>query len=97
MDDKTQGQRIKLLEERVGELESDIGRLMMILRGDIVEGIAVALDDMHALMGILPRHVPSLADELRTVHDMNESARSALRSSKVFEWESPTEEELSKE
>lgn len=94
MDDTTQ--RIKALEDRVEDLEADIGSLMMILRGDIIEGIAVALDDIQALLGLLPQYVPSLADELQPIHDMNESARSALRSSEVFEWKSPSEEELGK-
>ncbi len=89
-------QRIQALEERVDDLESDIGNLMQILRGDIIEGIAVALDDIQALLGILSHHVPSLADDLQTIHDMNESARSALKSSEVFGWKSPSEEELGK-
>ncbi len=93
-DDATQ--RIKALEERVEDLEADIGNLMQILRGDIIEGIAVALDDIQALLDILPHHVPSLANKLQPIHDINESARSALRSSEVFEWKSPSEEELGK-
>ncbi len=95
MDETTQ--RITALEERIEGLEADIGRLMMILRGDIVEALAVSLDDTHALIGVLSHHVPSLTDALRRVQEMNDSARSALRASQVFEWESPTEEELGKD
>ncbi len=89
-------QRINELEERIEGLETDIGNLMQILHGDIIEGIAVALDDIQALLDLLPRHVPSLAGELQPVHEINESARAALRSSEVFEWKSPSEEELGK-
>ncbi|MGZ4903792.1 MAG: hypothetical protein ACXVIG_04425 [Halobacteriota archaeon] len=96
MNETDDAQRIKELEKRVEDLEVDIGNLMMILRQDVIEGIAVALDDIQALLGILPHHVPSLADELQPIHDMNESARSVLRSSEVFEWEAPSEEELGK-
>ena len=51
--------RIKALEEQVEDLHADIGRLMMILRADIVEGVAVALDDIQALIRVLPDNVPS--------------------------------------
>ncbi len=87
MDDTTK--RIKALEEQVDDLNADIGRLMMILRADIIEGLAVALDDIHALTGILPDHVPSLAEALRPVQETNDAARSALESSEVFEWVVP--------
>jgi len=89
-------QRITALEEQVEDLQADIGRLMMILRADVIEGIAIALDDMQALTGILANNIPSLADVLQPVHDTNESARSALRSSEVFKWVVPSGEEFNK-
>jgi hypothetical protein len=90
-------QRINALEEQVEDLQADIGRLMVILRADIVEGIAIALDDIQALTRILADSTPSLSDALRPVHDTNESARSALRSSEVFKWVVPPGEEFTKE
>jgi len=89
-------QRITALEEQLEDLQADIGRLMMILRADVIEGIAIALDDMQALTGILANNVPSLADPLQPVRETNESARSALRSSEVFKWIVPSGEEFSK-
>jgi|GEM_PF-6517932 len=90
-------QRINALEEQVEDLQADIGRLMMILRADISEGIAIALDDIQALTRILADSIPSLADALQPVHDTNESARSAFRSSEVFKWAIPSREEFTKE
>ncbi|MGZ4904816.1 MAG: hypothetical protein ACXVIG_07080 [Halobacteriota archaeon] len=94
-DDVTQ--RITALEEQVEDLQADIGRLMMILRSDVIEGVAIALDDIQALMGVLAHNVPSIADALQPVHDTNDSARSALQSSEVFKWVIPSGEEFSKE
>ncbi|MDD1721780.1 MAG: hypothetical protein LUP95_07335 [Euryarchaeota archaeon] len=71
------------------DLHADIDRLMMILRADIIEGVAVALDDIQALIRVLPDHVPSLAEALRPTQEMNEAARSALESGEVFEWVVP--------
>ncbi|MGZ4913052.1 MAG: hypothetical protein ACXVI3_05795, partial [Halobacteriota archaeon] len=82
--------------EQVEDLQADIGRLMVILRADVIEGIAIALDDMQALTGILANNIPSLVDALQPVHDTNESARSALRSSEVFKWVVPSGQEFSK-
>lgn len=90
-------QRINALEEQVEDLQADIGRLMMILRADIIESIAIALDDVQALTRILADGIPSLADPLQPVHDTNESARSALRSSEVFKWPAPPGEEFTRE
>ncbi len=77
--------RILTFEERIEELEANVEGVIAILRSDIVESIAASLDDIRALTGILPGHMPQLAEALRPVHDTNESARSALRRSKVFE------------
>ncbi len=90
-------QRINALEEQVEDLQADVGRLMMLLRADISEGIAIALDDIQALTRILADNIPSLADALQPVHDTNESARSALQSSEVFKWTIPSREEFTKE
>ncbi len=80
--------------ERLVKLEDDMDRIMAILRGDIIEGIAAALDGIHLLTATLPDYMPELAEPLRSIHDMNEIARSKLRSSEVFEWaEVATEEE----
>ncbi len=77
--------RILTFEERIEELEANVEGVIAILRSDIVESIAASLDDIRALTAILPGHMPHLAEALRPVHDINESARSALRRSEVFE------------